>query len=85
MVDDGPESCPPRRSPEYFREQPGPALSNMQARPPVAEPFQGSSIQAPLDPVVLESGLGGSNTFAWDVMSMGVNEPLPIQDVIDEL
>ncbi|KAI9782067.1 MAG: hypothetical protein M1816_002008 [Peltula sp. TS41687] len=85
MVDDGSEVCPPRRSPEQSHEQPGNAPSNMQATSQPSEPFQNSSVQATLDPVTMESSLGGSNTFTWEMMSMGIDEPMPLQDVIDEL
>lgn len=30
-------------------------------------------------------GAGAWNDFEWDIISLGVEEPLPTQDVIDEL
>lgn len=85
IADDRPEVAPLRRSPENLHENTETGVDNTQARIQSSESFQVSSMQAPVDPLVVESGLGGSNTFTGGMMSLGIDEPLPIQEVIDEL
>lgn len=45
----------------------------------------GSSTKSPFEPVSLESALGGSDAYTWDMIGLGIEEPLPIQEVVDEL
>ncbi|KAI9674756.1 MAG: hypothetical protein M1817_001660 [Caeruleum heppii] len=40
--------------------------------------------QAPLGPIPYEPNLGG-NEFSWEMIGLGIDEPLPSQEVIDEL
>lgn len=38
-----------------------------------------------LDPLPLNGGLEGAEPITWEMISLGIDEPLPTQDVIDEL
>ncbi|KAJ9653433.1 hypothetical protein H2198_007381 [Neophaeococcomyces mojaviensis] len=57
--------------------------------PTTAEPLSGVQQEAEMvDPGLSmgnEFGLGGIEDFNWDMISLGLEEPLPPQDVMDEL
>ena len=38
-----------------------------------------------LEPLPLDPGLGGAAPLTWEMIGLGIDEPLPPQDVIDEL
>ena len=42
-------------------------------------------IEAPLGPINLEEMFGASDGFTWEMISIGIDEPLPPQEVIDDL
>ncbi|KAI9819894.1 MAG: hypothetical protein M1827_006464 [Pycnora praestabilis] len=44
-----------------------------------------SPVPDPLGQAALDMGLSDPSTFSWEMMSQGLDEPLPTQDVIDEL
>ena len=52
--------------------------------------FNGESPQAPMDnlnfPTDINMGMGiDDNTFTWEMIGLGLEEPLPPQETIDEL
>ena len=44
-------------------------------------PFQDQPLNLGLD----NFGLSGSDDFSWEMIGLGIEEPLPSQDIIDEL
>lgn len=86
LVDEmGPEE-PDRRRPSD--SPPDSAPAGVGARETMAhapERSRPAPIQPPLDPLSLENVLGGSDHFTWEMISMGIDEPLPPQDVTDDL
>jgi len=52
--------------------------------------FNGESPQPPMDnlsfPADMNMGMGiDDNTFTWEMIGLGLEEPLPPQETIDEL
>ncbi|KAI9800088.1 MAG: hypothetical protein M1825_004270 [Sarcosagium campestre] len=47
--------------------------------------FDGSPEQGTLPPLSVDSGLDTAVPFHWELIGLGVDEPLPNQDVIDDL
>ena len=79
MQNDDPGRPLRRHSPvASFRQRPlmPPSDSELTLPPPV---------EAPLDPINLEGMLGASDGFTWEMISIGIDEPLPAQEVVDDL
>ncbi|KAI9794688.1 MAG: hypothetical protein M1833_007404 [Piccolia ochrophora] len=47
--------------------------------------FDDASDATHLGTMPLGEGLDGSDPFSWEMIGLGINEPLPTQDVVDEL
>lgn len=49
---------------------------------PLSDP---SFVDPSLSSMMPEFGLGGSDDFSWEMIGMGLEEPLPTQDIIDDM
>ena len=49
---------------------------------PVTDP---SFVDPTLSSMMADFGVGGSDDFSWEMIGLGLDEPLPTQDVIDDM
>ena len=86
MVDDEPDARVRQHGSEKLDEAPRnvPGASTPStSRPP--QTFPVSSMPPPMDSVTIDAVLGGAETFTWEMIGMGIDEPLPAADVMDAL
>ncbi len=79
--------------PEYQRSNSGmphgmPQGDGFSSLPQSSDPYPGTSQGQSMPnilPISLDPNLGNDEEFSWDMISLGLDEPLPTQDIIDDL
>ncbi len=79
---DGPDPCMQRCSPIDSLAL---GVGQGPSPPGNADPSLQSSVPPPLDTVNFDDVLCAGDAFTWEMISIGIDEPLPAQDVVDDL